>query len=178
MKFMLELELGNVGMQYTNEVAEALHTVYSHLSALEVLRTFDELDPFDRSGSIRDTNGSTVGKWQAIRTLKPDNTAEILDALSSYASGKTIDITPRGCTTPEGAARVSKALEEWNGSAHEVANLAATVIESYGTVIKAAMVAYDPDSHEEYGDLERAIETRAAKQEEFLRAVAGVQNPD
>lgn len=66
MKFTLEIKLGSNGMQYTNEVAEALHAVYSKITDLEVMRTFDELDPFDRSGGIRDANGATVGKWEAV----------------------------------------------------------------------------------------------------------------
>ena len=104
-------------------------------------------------------------------------TSASLDALADYANSQTVDITPPGLKTSDGAACVSRALEAWNSSAHEVANLAACIMNNYGSVIKAAMVKYDPGSHEEFGDLKRAIETRAAKQEEFLRALAGAPVP-
>ena len=83
---------------------------------------------------------------------------------------KTIDLTPRGCQTPEGNARVAKALDEWNASAHQVANLAAQFLDDAGPYLKFPA----EDFGEAFGELETAITDRAAKQEEFLRAMAGV----
>ena len=77
---------------------------------------------------------------------------------------RTIDITPAGCTTPEGNARVTKALDEFNGSAHTVANLAASMMDARrnGTL-----------TSEDLDELQEAIEARRNAQESFLRAVAG-----
>lgn len=66
MKFTLEIELGNEAMQTPFDVGKALVNVGLLLNSHEAgsFKTFEELDAYDRKGSIRDVNGNTVGKWE------------------------------------------------------------------------------------------------------------------
>lgn len=81
---------------------------------------------------------------------------------------QVIDLTPRGMTTPEGCKRVVDAQKEWDGTAHEVVNQVARMIDSGQLIYRDLHDKYDWDQ------LVEAISLRAAAQEEFLRAVAGV----
>jgi hypothetical protein len=60
-QFRLTINLGNVAMQTSNDVAAALHTVASYL------RGSGEWDHLG-SGMVRDDNGNTVGRW----SVEPD----------------------------------------------------------------------------------------------------------
>lgn len=64
MTFNLKIELGNDGMQYSNDVADALDTLADKLRNRDLV-TFEEMDAFDREGRIRDVNGNRVGDWKA-----------------------------------------------------------------------------------------------------------------
>lgn len=69
MKFVLSIELGNDAMNFGYEVAEALEAAGKDLrEAHESNRGHDvkHWDKFDQSHIIRDCNGNTVGKWEAI----------------------------------------------------------------------------------------------------------------
>jgi hypothetical protein len=79
---------------------------------------------------------------------------------------ETIDLTPVGCQTPEGNARVAKAQQEWDSATHDLANTLKRVIEEI----------FDRDTDkiaraEYYSELQTLIRTREAKQNEFLRAI-------
>ena len=63
MKFTLEIELENDTMCRPHDVAESLRRVTDSLSAHSVFDNFEDLDPFDRKGEIRDDNGNKVGEW-------------------------------------------------------------------------------------------------------------------
>jgi hypothetical protein len=82
MKFKLEIELGNDAMQYANDVAGALENVARSLRSHD-LTTFDELDPFDRKGTIRDENGNKVGKWEATESMTQE-TADFFNQKHAY----------------------------------------------------------------------------------------------
>jgi hypothetical protein len=65
MKFKVEIALGNDGMQFATDVARALKGVAAKLS-MHDMRTFEEMDAFDRTGLIFDANGNRVGNWKAV----------------------------------------------------------------------------------------------------------------
>jgi len=73
---------------------------------------------------------------------------------------ETIDLTPVGCQTPEGNARVNTAMRALDNATVEVANTAEQYIAN-GRELQG------------YRDLCKAIEERQDAQEAFLRAVAG-----
>ena len=81
----------------------------------------------------------------------------------------TIDLTPRGLQTPEGTARVNKAASEFEDATAQVANLATQFLE----LIQPELAHLEPDARETYTELRAAMTTRAARQEEFLRSIAG-----
>ena len=58
MKFVLEIELGNEGMQSGEQVAGAIRRV-----ATKIDSPFDNWEMEGDQGIIRDINGNTVGKW-------------------------------------------------------------------------------------------------------------------
>ena len=76
---------------------------------------------------------------------------------------ETIDITPVGLQTPEGQKRVAEAQEEWNASAHALAN----------AVTELNWNRPDEFTKDETHQILALIGARNRKQEEFLRAVAG-----
>jgi hypothetical protein len=84
------------------------------------------------------------------------------------ATGETIDITPRGCQTAEGNARVVKAQAEWDDATHALANYLKNVVDDifYTDGDKIARAEY-------YSELQTLIGIREVKQQAFLRAVAG-----
>lgn len=85
-----------------------------------------------------------------------------------------IDITPVGCSTPEGVERVNKAMAAFEASHANVANNCSAFIMKYADEIKAAVVrSDDEDVVEDYKEMVRSIEERRKLQDEFLRAVAG-----
>lgn len=62
MKFILEIELGNEGMQTGPDVAESLQTIAHDIKHY--------LGPIEGSRQpIHDINGNTVGKWEVRETL-------------------------------------------------------------------------------------------------------------
>lgn len=64
MRFTLQIELGNEAMMTIYDVACALRKTADKLDGLPADALPKELDPFDRSGNIRDENGNTVGSWK------------------------------------------------------------------------------------------------------------------
>lgn len=91
----------------------------------------------------------------------------------------TIDITPAGCQTPEGIARVNKAMREFDDATAEVANAATrffddhrlTLVEVAGgvSICEDDRIALKDDLRQ----LQAIIGTRRPKQEALLRAIAG-----
>lgn len=85
-------------------------------------------------------------------------------------SNKTfIDLTPRGCTTPEGNARVQAAQQEWDSVTHQLANLLKELLDCGVTFNSDGKVDRDA-----IHQIQALIGARDRKQEAFLRAVAGV----
>jgi hypothetical protein len=81
----------------------------------------------------------------------------------------TVDITPEGCKTPEGQAKVALAVKEMEDQTAEVANLCWAYIGEYGAAIRAAL----PELAEVTTDLQQAIALRQEKQEAFFIALSG-----
>jgi hypothetical protein len=79
---------------------------------------------------------------------------------------QTIDITPAGCTTPEGNARVQAAQQEWDSATMVVANAAEQLVGNYR---EGLLFHY----REDVRGLKAAIAVRERAKEAFLRAVAG-----
>lgn len=79
----------------------------------------------------------------------------------------TIDITPVGCQTPEGNARVAKAMKAFDDSSAEVANKATEFLRELLLEVKIPNALAD-----DLKELTAAINRRKAIQEAFLRAVA------
>lgn len=88
--------------------------------------------------------------------------------LLAVAAQKTIDLTPVGMRTPEGCKRVTEAVEEWNASAHAVANAVKQLLDEYDDID-----ATYPGFREDLYNLKALIGARDRHQEKFLRAVAG-----
>ena len=85
---------------------------------------------------------------------------------------RTIDITPRGLTTPEGIARVNNATREFESSAAELANAAIQFFNQYEEHILHCMEMYE-GVKDDVTEIRALIDARLEKQEAFLRALAG-----
>lgn len=100
-------------------------------------------------------------------------------ALANVTGAGTIDVTPRGLLTPEGAARVNKAADELQSATVMVANTAAEFIgEQRATLLEVARGARITDSEcgalrEALHQMDALISARQRKQDAFLAAVAG-----
>jgi S-ribosylhomocysteine lyase LuxS involved in autoinducer biosynthesis len=86
------------------------------------------------------------------------------------AAPQTIDITPVGCQTPEGNARVLAAQQEWDSATHLLANTLKELLDSGITLHRPD---YNPPDRESMHQINALIGARDRKQEAFLRAVAG-----
>lgn len=76
----------------------------------------------------------------------------------------TIDVTPRGCQTPEGNAHCEAALEAWRSWDAQIVNHLSELL--VGTEVESLTA-------EDVYVLRGLLVTRYAKQEAFVRAVAG-----
>ena len=76
----------------------------------------------------------------------------------------TIDITPVGCSTPEGAARVQNAMREFADATANVANEADQILDYHDQ---------DDLGPQEWQVLRDLLGTRRLKQDALLKAVAG-----
>lgn len=63
MKFTLKIDLGNDAMCRPVDVSAALECVAESLSRHSFTVLWNETDPFDRKGGLRDANGNIVGEW-------------------------------------------------------------------------------------------------------------------
>lgn len=94
---------------------------------------------------------------------------------------EAIDLTPRGLLTPEGAERVNTAVQELENANAAVANKAAELLAEYHHLLLDAangvLIAQNDRTgfREALNELNALDRARKQKQEEFLRAVAGVQ---
>ena len=106
------------------------------------------------------------GEWDTPSGFKTGDT----DAIQTGV--RTIDITPRGLTTPEGVERVRKATEEFESSVAEVANAATNFFNQYEADLLHCMEMYE-GVKDDVTEIRALIDARSEKQEAFLRAVAG-----
>jgi hypothetical protein len=84
-----------------------------------------------------------------------------------------IDITPVGCfSTPEGNAKVAKAIKDFDDAGAALANAATEFFDTHESDILHAMEMY-PGVAEDVHQLSALIGARNRKQEAFLSAVAG-----
>lgn len=165
MKFALNLDLQDGHDQPLTLIVSSLRQVAATVQSHGIL--------FEQTRAIADHNGVTRGEWAITEDAPgpladPSNIGAFVEALAT-PKPQTIDCTPRGLQSPEGAARVACALNDWNHSAHDVANLVAQFLDAAGPYLSFPL----EDFGEQYAELEKAVEDRAAKQEEFLRAVSG-----
>ncbi len=86
---------------------------------------------------------------------------------------ETVDIIPESLKSPEGAARVNAAVQDFEESTADVANLAAAFLDQWGIAISLAMRRESPEFAEDLNELQAAVRTRYERQETFLRALAG-----
>ncbi len=112
---------------------------------------------------------SKIGNHLSNRSDASDNDpefcAECQHQRGGIPTGETIDITPVGCQTPEGVARVAKAKEEWDSATYLLANTLRELMDNY--------VYGEGFTGDELHQLKALIGARDRKQEAFLRAVAG-----
>ena len=96
--------------------------------------------------------------------------------IDTTPTGETIDITPEGCKTPEGNARVNEAMKAFTESREEVARLATSLLRN-GTVLDILRAGLEAqDEHEAIDQLDAlydAVAARLKAEEAFLRAVVG-----
>jgi hypothetical protein len=85
---------------------------------------------------------------------------------------KTIDITPVGLSTIEGAERVTKAHKAFEESHPEVANLATQFLYANYAELREAL-ANNEDAANALVELRQAMERRDVVMDEFCRAIAG-----
>lgn len=85
---------------------------------------------------------------------------------------QTIDITPESCKTPEGAARVAKAMQEFEDSGAALANAAIEFFDSHEEDLLHCMEMYE-GVRDDVHQIRALIGARRRKQDAFLRAVAG-----
>jgi hypothetical protein len=97
-----------------------------------------------------------------------------VNALADDGAGAstTIDITPVGCQTPEGAARVAKAIKEFEDSSASLANASIEFFDTHEEDILHCMTMYEGVA-EDVHQIRALIGARRRKQDAFLRAVAG-----
>lgn len=131
--------------------------------------------PHDSDCAMRFHNSSecTCGKDDRPITEEDEDQASacrVLDNMDRIMKGQpvTIDITPDGLKTLEGAKRVAQTQKEWDDATHHLANELRECIDA----------VFDRDTNklykaELYSQLQTLIGIRDRKQEAFLRAVAG-----
>ena len=84
----------------------------------------------------------------------------------------TIDIISVGCTTPEGNAKVAKAIKDFDDAGAALANAAIEFFDTHESDILHAMEMYRGVA-EDVHQLRALIGARNRKHEAFLSAVAG-----
>jgi hypothetical protein len=84
----------------------------------------------------------------------------------------TVDITPVGCTTPEGNAKVAKAIKDFDDAGAALANAAIEFFDTHESDLLHAMEMY-PGIADDIHQIRALIGARNRKQDAFLSAVAG-----
>jgi hypothetical protein len=85
-----------------------------------------------------------------------------------------IDLTPAGCTTPDGIERTNKTLEAWQNAQANLANETARFLQyNAGWLIETLKNINEPDLVTEISDLQDKAKKMNRLQEDFLRAVSG-----
>lgn len=102
-------------------------------------------------------------------------------AASLRGETETIDLTPAGCHTPEGNARVARTMHDFNEAHSAVALEAVSFFNEWGWMLKEGNGKIDRETRNSFNaavqEMKNVIHVRAKKQEAFLRAVAGVPEP-
>jgi hypothetical protein len=87
-----------------------------------------------------------------------------------------VDVTPLGLRTPEGVARVEKAIEEKHNADALCAVALAELWSMVGGALEDYLITYSCDKEwakNTVGEIEFALANRGNKNDELLRAVAG-----
>lgn len=109
----------------------------------------------------------SCGDWSYVltgATTREEIEAEFKFHSDRFPKQEIIDLTPRGCQTPEGNARVNAALDEWRSWDTGIVNYLSEVFVSDND---------QPFTSEHVYILRNLMAQRNVKQELFLRAVAG-----
>jgi hypothetical protein len=118
---------------------------------------------------IRPVVVTTEPDGTSVTPLEPAEQASVDEVAGTTM---TIDITPVGCQTPEGAARVAKAMKEFEDSAASLANASIEFFDTHEKDILHCMTMYEGVA-EDVHQIRALIGARRRKQGAFLRAVAG-----
>jgi ABC-type proline/glycine betaine transport system substrate-binding protein len=108
---------------------------------------------------------------ESAATMTAEEAADVAQ-LPTY-----IDLTPESLKTPEGAAKVQAAMEAWEATHADVANLATQFINDHGDRIAEWLKVEDEwddgEASQDLTELRAAMDDRSRKQDAFLRAIAG-----
>lgn len=136
-------------------------------TAGSILASVDQLteppEPSEPGFAIRDEEAIGREEDADIHASQPPYDED------TTATGEFIDLTPRGMTTLEGQLRVARAQKAFEDATAEVANLATQFLDDAGPYLSFPT----EDFGQAFNELEDAITFRRARQEAFLRAVAG-----
>ena len=111
-----------------------------------------------------------------ILTGAPGENADDCTTHEHEGEPVTVDITPEGCKTPEGAKRVNEAMKTFGEAREEVARLATSLIrnDTIVSMMRSVLEAHGEDEAiDQLDSLSDAVEARMKAEEAFLRAVAG-----
>ncbi len=133
-------------------------------------KQFEEVFGFSAFDVGEDLNGFSVELTQELIDRTEAKMDEFV-VLAAHEQGigetkaETIDITPVGCSTPEGAKRVHDAMNKIESANARVADMATRMVDRL-----AANLQWDSEENDELKD---AVEYRKGAYDELLRAVAG-----
>jgi hypothetical protein len=84
---------------------------------------------------------------------------------------KTVDLTPVGCSTPEGIARVNRAVDAMHGANAGCVNALRELLDALDVL--ASMRPLGEEMTEAQAEARAAMRQQIVAQDEFLRALAG-----
>jgi hypothetical protein len=134
--------------------------------------------PLDFAGLLaapmQDFSHDVYGIRKAINRQTGKLTEDVFTPRYALANQQTIDLTPRGLTTPEGAKRVNTAVQELEAATVAFANEASEFFNEHRTTL---LEIADDENYaalrEAIHQMDALISARQRKQDDFLRAVAG-----
>lgn len=151
------------------------------LVALPPVVTDDQLRQMAQNSLLRIREANAVLATdeeiaESAATMTPEEAAHVATLPSSFdedGQPQYIDLTPESLKTPAGAAKVTAAMEAWEATHAEVANLATFFLNRHGDDIADCMEMYGNAFHDDLRELREAMADRDQKQNAFLRALAG-----